>query len=52
MIKYYISNLKFSILMDINPNKFKLKVTLPKVVKSNKEELSKKDVIELLNNCS
>jgi len=38
--------------IDINPRKFKLKVRLPKAVKRNKEALSKKDVIDILNNCS
>ena len=38
--------------IDINPRKFKLKVRLPKVIRRNKEALSKKDVIEILNNCS
>ena len=38
--------------IDINPRKFKLKVRLPKTVRKNKEALSKKDVIEILNNCS
>ena len=38
--------------IDINPRKFKLKVRLPKTVKRNKEAISKKDIIEILNNCS
>jgi integrase len=38
--------------IDINPRRFKLKVRLPKAVKKNKEVLSKKDVIDILNNCS
>jgi integrase len=38
--------------IDINPKKFKLTVRLPKIVRRNKEALSKKDVIEILNNCS
>jgi len=38
--------------IDINPRKFKLKVRLPKAVRKNKEAISKKDVIEILNNCS
>src|SRR6476659_9299154 len=38
--------------IDINSRKFKLKVRLPKAVRKNKEALSKKDVIEILNNCS
>ena len=32
--------------IDINPKKFKLKVRLPKIVRRNKEAISKKDVIE------
>jgi integrase len=38
--------------IDISPRKFKLKVRLPKTVRRNKEALSKKDIIEILNNCS
>jgi len=38
--------------IEISPKKFKLKVRLPKAVKKNKEALSKKDVIDILNNCS
>jgi integrase len=38
--------------IDINPKKFKLKVRIPKTVRKNKEALSKKDVIDILNNCS
>src|SRR6476619_698420 len=38
--------------IDINPRRFKLKVRLPKAVRRNKEAISKKDVIEILNNCS
>ena len=38
--------------IDINPRKFKLKVRLPKAVNKNKEAISKKDVIDILNNCS
>src|SRR6188472_2082612 len=37
--------------IDISPRKFKLKVKLPKVVRKNKEALSKEDVIEILNVC-
>ena len=37
--------------IDINPKRFKLKVRLPKIVRRNKEALSKKDVIDILNNC-
>ena len=38
--------------IDISPKKFKLKVRLPKVVRSNKEALSKEDVVDILNACS
>ncbi len=38
--------------IDISPRRFKLKVKLPKVVKKEKEALSKEDIIELLNACS
>ena len=38
--------------ININPKKFKLKVRLPKNVRRTKEAISKKDVIEILNNCS
>jgi integrase len=38
--------------VDISPKKFKLKIRLPKVVRKNKEALSKEDVIEILNACS
>ena len=38
--------------IDISPRKFKLKVRLPKVIRKNKEALSKEDVIDILNACS
>jgi integrase len=38
--------------VDISLRKFKLKVRLPKVVRKNKEALSKNDVIDILNSCS
>lgn len=38
--------------IDISPRKFKLKVRLPKVIRKNKEALSKEDVIDILNTCS
>ncbi|MGA8082870.1 MAG: site-specific integrase [Candidatus Nitrosopolaris sp.] len=38
--------------VDISPRKFKLKVKIPKVVRKNKEALSKEDVIDILNGCS
>ncbi|MFL6422110.1 MAG: tyrosine-type recombinase/integrase, partial [Nitrososphaeraceae archaeon] len=38
--------------VDISPRKFKLKVKMPKVIRQNKEALSKEDIIEILNACS
>ncbi|MGH9964098.1 MAG: hypothetical protein ACRD5E_04630, partial [Nitrososphaeraceae archaeon] len=38
--------------IDISPRKFKLKVRLPKIVRRNKEALSKEDVVDILNSCS
>jgi integrase len=38
--------------VDISPRKFKLKVKLPKIVRKNKEALSKEDIIDILNACS
>ena len=38
--------------VDISPRKFKLKVKIPKVIRKNKEALSKVDVIDILNACS
>ena len=38
--------------VDISPRKFKLKVKLPKVVRKDKEALSKNDITEILNGCS
>ena len=38
--------------IDISPRKFKLKVRLPKIVRRNKEALSKEDVVDILNACS
>jgi integrase len=38
--------------VDISPRKFKLKVKLPKVVRRNKEALSKEDIVNILNTCS
>src|SRR6185437_64771 len=38
--------------IEINPKKFKLKVRLPKIVRKNKEAISKKEIIDILNNCS
>lgn len=38
--------------VDISPRKFKLKVKMPKVIRTSKEALSKEDVIDILNACS
>jgi integrase len=38
--------------VDISPRKFKLKVKIPKVIRKNKEALSKEDIINILNACS
>jgi integrase len=38
--------------IDISPRKFKLKIRLPKIVRKNKEALSKEDVVDILNACS
>jgi integrase len=38
--------------IEISPRKFKLKVRLPKIVRKNKEALSKEDISDILNNCS
>ncbi len=38
--------------VDVNPRRFKIKVRLPKALKSNKGALSKDDIIEILNQCS
>ena len=38
--------------IDISPRKFKLKVRLPKVIRKNKEALSKEDIVDILNACS
>ena len=38
--------------VDISPRKFKLKVKLPRIIRKNKEALSKDDVIDILNACS
>ncbi|MGA9152648.1 MAG: site-specific integrase [Candidatus Nitrosopolaris sp.] len=38
--------------VDINPKRFKLKVKMPKVIRKNKEALSKEDVTDILNACS
>jgi integrase len=38
--------------VDISPRKFKLKVKLPRVIRKNKQALSKEDVIDIINACS
>jgi integrase len=38
--------------VDISPRRFKMKVKLPKVIRQNKEALSKEDIIDILNTCS
>ena len=38
--------------IDISPRKFKLKVRLPKIIRKNKEALSKEVVVDILNACS
>jgi site-specific recombinase XerD len=38
--------------IEISPRKFKLKVRLPKIVRKNKEALSKEDIVDILNACS
>jgi integrase len=38
--------------VDLSPRKFKLKVKIPKLIRKNKEALSKEDVIDILNACS
>src|SRR5919198_667964 len=35
--------------VDVSPRKFKLKVKLPKVIRKNKQALSKEDIIDILN---
>jgi integrase len=38
--------------VDISPRKFKLKLKLPRVVRKNKEALTKQDIVNILNACS
>jgi integrase/recombinase XerD len=38
--------------IDISPRRFKLKVKLPRIVRKNKEALSKEDIVEILNAAS
>jgi integrase len=38
--------------IDISPRKFKIKIRLPKDIKSNKEAIDKHEIINILNGCS
>jgi integrase len=38
--------------IEISPRKFKLKVKLPRIIRRNKEALSKQDIVDILNACS
>jgi integrase len=38
--------------IEISPRKLKLKVKLPKIIRKNREALTKEDIIEILNACS
>jgi integrase len=38
--------------IDISPRRFKLKVKLPRIIRKNKEALSKEDIVEILNAAS
>jgi integrase len=38
--------------IDISPRRFKLKVKLPRIVRRNKEAISKEDIVEILNAAS
>ena len=38
--------------IEVSPRKFKFKVRLPKIVRKNKEALSKEDITDILNHCS
>src|SRR5206468_10329265 len=38
--------------VDISQRKFKLKVKLPRIVRKNKEALSKEEITDILNACS
>jgi integrase len=37
---------------EVSPRKFKLKVRLPKIIRKNKEAISKEDIADILNHCS
>lgn len=38
--------------VDISPRKFKFKVKMPRVIRTNKEAISKEDIVTILNACS
>ena len=38
--------------IEISPRRLKLKVKLPKIIRKNREALSKEDIVEILNACS
>lgn len=38
--------------VEISPRKYRLKVRLPRVVRRNKEALSKEEIVDILNTCS
>src|SRR4051812_28759794 len=38
--------------IEVSPRKFKLKVRLPKIIRKNKEAVSKEDIADILNQCS
>jgi integrase len=38
--------------IEISPRRFKLKVKLPRIIRRNKEALSKQDIVDILNACS
>jgi integrase len=38
--------------IEVSPRKFKLKVRLPKIIRKNKESISKEDIIDISNACS
>jgi integrase len=38
--------------IEVSPRKFKLKVRLPKIIRKNKEAISKEDIADILNHCS
>src|SRR3954469_6669938 len=38
--------------IEVSPRKFKFKVRLPKIIRKNKEAISKEDIADILNHCS